>query len=314
MDRKKQILKCFDASDELTMNNPEYEKFTRRLFDFLLEMDLGEGDATQYPAKFYEKTVECAIIVKEKGVVAGLEEVTLLLTANGIQVTKNYQDGDRVKIGDVLMILSGQAGKILALERTILNVLQRLCGIATMTSRYRERIPGEDTFIIGTRKTLWGFWDKRAVQCGGGLTHRLNLQDAAMLKENHLNLLKTSQEEKYLNVGLENIVKNNPRLRFVEVEVTDEKEFWQAAYALDQLHTAIPKVIMFDHFTLAQIKKNISEMELKGLYAGILLEASGNITLDSVGKFAESGVDVISSGALTHSVPGLDLSLLFDYK
>lgn len=314
MDRKERILKCFNAQDELSVRNKKYQNFTEDMFNFLLKMDIGSGDSTQYPAKAYKKRIECAIVVKENGYVAGLEEVLHILNLYKIAVITEFIDGDKIVIGDILLKMQGESGQILKLERTILNILQRLCGIATMTSQYKERINKDDCYVIGTRKTLWGFWDKRAVQSGKGLSHRLNLEDAAMLKENHLNILKTTCNENYILQGLDNIKKNNPYLRFIEVEVTNKTEFWKVAYNLSKLRTNIPKVIMLDHFTIYQIKSLINEMELKGLYDEILLEASGNITLDNISNFAKSGVDVISSGALTHSAKGLDLSLLFDYK
>ncbi|MFP4547101.1 MAG: carboxylating nicotinate-nucleotide diphosphorylase [Fidelibacterota bacterium] len=314
MDRNEKILTCFDTTDELTITNEFYQDFTKRLFSFLIESDLGVGDASQFPAKAYQQRVECAIIVKENGVAAGLEEIQFLLKKHGIESVTETKDGDNIKLGDVLMKIRGEAGRILALERTILNILQRLCGIATMTANYRSRIKRDNCYVIGTRKTLFGYWDKKAVQCGGGLSHRLNLEDAAMLKENHLDILDKTGCDDCLDKGLEEVVKNNEKLRFVEVEVTDEKQFWKVAYSLVRLQYDVNKVIMFDHFTIHQIKKIINEMQIKGIYDDILLEASGNIDLESIGAFAESGVDVVSSGALTHSVTGLDLSLLFDYN
>jgi len=314
MARKEKILSCFDATEELKLGNQFYQDFTVRLFDFLLESDLGGGDASQFPPKAYHEQIECAIVVKENGIAAGLEEIQFLLQRHNIKSLTTIKDGDKINIGDVLMKIRGEAGDILSLERTILNILQRLCGIATMTSNYKARISSDECYVIGTRKTLFGFWDKKAVQCGGGLSHRLNLEDAAMLKENHLDILNKTGCDDCLDKGLQEIVKNNQTLRFVEVEVTSEEEFWKIAYALMRVQKNVHKVIMFDHFTIHQIKKIINEMQIKGIYDDILLEASGNITLESIGDFAESGVDVISSGALTHSVTGLDLSLLFDYK
>ncbi len=300
--------------NELRLQNEFYQDFTLRLFDFLIESDLGQGDASQFPVKAYKEQVECAIVVKENGIAAGLEEIQFLLKKHGIKSLTTIKDGDKIKTGDVLMKIRGESGDVLSLERTILNILQRLCGIATMTADYNSRIRQEGCFVSGTRKTLFGFWDKKAVQCGGGLSHRLNLEDAAMLKENHLDILNKTGCDDCLDKGLEEVVKNNENLRFIEVEVTDEEQFWKVAYALVRLQYDVNKVIMFDHFTIHQIKKIINEMQIKGIYDNILLEASGNITLESIADFARSGVDVVSSGALTHSVTGLDLSLLFDYK
>ncbi|MBN2279362.1 MAG: carboxylating nicotinate-nucleotide diphosphorylase [Candidatus Marinimicrobia bacterium] len=312
MSRKEKILNCFNARDELSIDNARYQDFTRRLFNFLLEEDLGKGDVSQYPPAAFGKKIECAIIVKEEGVVAGLEEIIFLLGQYRVKVLTDFLDGDIIKIGDVLLKLQGEAGKILALERTVLNILQRFCGIATMTARYQSRIGRQDCFIIGTRKTLFGFWDKKAVQSGGGLTHRLNLEDAVMLKENHLDLLKKNGVSIFET--LENIIRKNKGLRFIEIEVTYEQEFWEMARNLEKVKFDVPKVLMFDHFTVHQIRNLIEEMQKRGIYDDLLLEASGDITLETVSSYAEAGIDVISSGALTHSVKGLDLTLLFNYQ
>lgn len=311
MERRGKILKCFDAQNELSVENEKYRDFTLRLFNFLLESDLGDGDASQFPSEAYKEKIECTVVVKEQGVVAGLDEVRYILKQFGIKTTTDFKDGDKAGIGKILLKLNGEAGRILALERTVLNILQRLCGIATMTAKYTARVNRENCFVIGTRKTLFGLWDKRAVRCGGGLSHRLNLEDAAMLKENHLNILKKYDRLDDLHEALEAVVQSNKSLRFIEVEVTNEEEFWQVLRQLLRIKEDIYKVIMFDHFTIHQIKTIINELQLKGIHDDILLEASGNIDLNSVSDFAQSGVDVISSGALTHSVKGLDLSLLF---
>ncbi len=314
MTRSNKILACFNAEKKLSIENKEYQEFATGLFNFLLDADIGRGDASQYPADAYKKRVECAIVAKERGIVSGVDIIRFLLDKYKVKSLTDFSEGDTIDVGQILLKIQGDAGTILALERTILNILQRLCGIATMTSKYKHCIQRDDCYIIGTRKTLFGLWDKKAVQAGGGLSHRLNLKDGAMLKENHLNLLRATGDDDYLLDGLKAVLKNNKALRFIEVEVTSEEEFWTVTKSMLRLNSDIHKVIMFDHFTIGRIKTIIEAMQRKGIYNEILLEASGNVDLNSVGKYAESGVDVISSGALTHSVKGLDLSLLFDYK
>ncbi len=312
MNRELMIRNCFDAKSELSISNEKYIKFTKELFNFLLKMDIEDGDSSQHPLEYYKKVISCSIIVKEKGIAAGLDEISFLLKEEGLGLHTNFKDGDEINIGDELYLIRGEAGKILSIERTVLNILQRLCGIASLTKKYTEKIKRSDCFVMGTRKTLWGYWDKQAVRCGGGLSHRLNLADAAMLKENHLSLLKSSNKENLLEFGLSEIIKNSPNLRFVEVEVTSIEEFWYVVKNLVELEKNIPGVIMFDHFKPEQIKSLIRELKQKGLYDKILLEASGNITLKTIYEYSKSGIDVVSSGALTHSAPGLDLSLIFN--
>ncbi len=312
MNRELMIRNCFDAKSELSISNEKYIKFTKELFNFLLKMDIEDGDSSQHPLEYYKKVISCSIIVKEKGIAAGLDEISFLLKEEGLGLHTNFKDGDEINIGDELYLIRGEAGKILSIERTVLNILQRLCGIASLTKKYTEKIKRSDCFVMGTRKTLWGYWDKQAVRCGGGLSHRLNLADAAMLKENHLSLLKSSNKENLLEFGLSEIIKNSQNLRFVEVEVTSIEEFWYVVKNLVELEKNIPGVIMFDHFKPEQIKSLIRELKQKGLYDKILLEASGNITLKTIYEYSKSGVDVVSSGALTHSAPGLDLSLIFN--
>jgi nicotinate-nucleotide pyrophosphorylase (carboxylating) len=164
--------------------------------------------------------------------------------------------------------------------------------------------------VAATRKTLWGIIDKSALQYGGGLTHRLGLSDAAMLKENHLAVLRKSGNPQALPHALRSIVRNDPLLSFVEIEVTNDDEFRQAVAAFRNLTTDVYRVIMFDHFKPEKIRDLVATTKAEGVYSEILFEASGNITLETIRNYADAGVDVVSVGALTHSVKSTDYSLL----
>jgi nicotinate-nucleotide pyrophosphorylase (carboxylating) len=154
--------------------------------------------------------------------------------------------------------------------------------------------------------------DKRAIQCGGGLTHRLGLHDAAMLKENHLAILRKSKNPDSLKLAVTEMISAYPYLRFIEIEVTNTDEYREMLGYMKNITAPFPFVIMFDHFAPEQIPALIVEAKAKKLYNHILFEASGNISIETIRDYAESGVDVISIGALTHSVTSADFSLLFD--
>ncbi|MFH1212809.1 MAG: carboxylating nicotinate-nucleotide diphosphorylase [Candidatus Neomarinimicrobiota bacterium] len=308
--RVKQVRQCFDASDELRVSRKYYRQMVLAFLENLLTIDTGVGDATQNPPKFYNR--KCTAIIKAKSptIVAGLAEIRAFLHHKDLKSESEFQDGDRADAGEIVLTIKGRAGQILNLERIILNVFQRLSGIATVTAEYSQAIAGLPCFVAATRKTLWGAIDKSALQYGGGLTHRLGLSDAAMLKENHLAILKKSGDPQVLLTALKAIAAVEPPLRFVEIEITNDDEFRQVVDAYKNLTMDIYRVIMFDHFTPENIKRLIEATKSEGAYQQILFEASGNITLETIRGYASSGVDVVSVGALTHSVKSADYSLL----
>lgn len=310
LSRIEQVRKCFDASAELRLDHKYYRQLVLAFLDNLLAMDTGSGDAARQPAEYYNHKVPAIIKAKSPGVIAGLAEIRAFLDHHGLKSTSNFSDGDPVKGGETILTIKGPAGQILAVERTILNIFQRLSGIATVTAQYNQALTGLPCFVTATRKTLWGIIDKSALQYGGGLTHRLGLSDAAMLKENHLAVLKKSSDPQALLTALKAIIANDPPLRFVEVEVTTDDEFQQVVETYKQLTTDICRVIMFDHFSPDNIRRLIEATKTAGVYSQILFEASGNITLETIRDYASAGVDVVSVGALTHSVKSTDYSLL----
>jgi len=306
------IRNAFDAADELNLSRSSYRDTVYSFFAKMIEEDVNSGDVSLMPRQPYESMLQARIIAKSPAVLAGLDETVYFASRRGLQMQSDFKNGDHVKSGDVLLRISGKAAEILTIERSILNILQRLSGIATTTKSYADRIAGTDTFVVGTRKTLWGLLDKRAIQCGGGLTHRLGLHDAAMLKENHLAILRDSANPNALRNAVTEMISAYPYLRFIEIEVSNADEFRAILGYLKNITAPFPFVIMFDHFEPDQISALIDEAKSKKLYTHILFEASGNITLDTLRPFAESGVDVISVGALTHSVTSADFSLLIE--
>jgi nicotinate-nucleotide pyrophosphorylase (carboxylating) len=308
------IQNAFNAIEELDLQKPPYREAVVALFSRMLNEDLGQGDVSLTPQETYKTNLKAQIIAKSPSIIAGLEETVFFLDTQNIKCTSKYNSGDAISNIDTLLNVEGKATQILSLERTILNILQRLCGIASMTHSYVDQISGTSAFITATRKTLWGLPDKRAVQCGGGLTHRLGLHDAAILKENHLAILHQSKNQNLFKQAISDIIATYPYLKFIEIEVTNAEEFMRTLTYLRKITAPFPFVIMFDHFTPDQIPELISKTKQIHLYNNILFEASGDISLENVRDYAETGVDVISVGALTHSVTSADLSLLIDNK
>ena len=312
INRDNVIRNAFDAADELDLSRSSYRDTVNSFLKKMIDEDVDSGDVSLIPRQSYESALKAKIIAKSPAVIAGLDETIYFASRHDLQIQSDFKNGDLVKSGDILLRVTGKAAEILTLERSILNILQRLSGIATTTKSYVDTIAGTNTFIVGTRKTLWGLLDKHAIQCGGGLTHRLGLHDAAMLKENHLAVLRKSDNPDALRNAVTQMISAYPYLRFIEIEVSHTDEFRAILGYLKNITAPFPFVIMFDHFEPDQISALINEAKSKKLYSHILFEASGNITLDTIRSFAESGVDVISVGALTHSVTSADFSLLIE--
>lgn len=307
--RKQLVQAIFDASAELTLNNQRYARQVDHFYQALLNFDRQRRDVALRPARFYRQNVRAVIIAKSPTIVAGVAEIQYATRRSDLIIQPNYPDGQAIAAGEILMQISGTSATILTYERTILNLLQRLSGIATATHELCQLLTGFDTRLAATRKTLWGWLDKKAVALGGGLTHRLGLHDAAMLKENHLAVLHQCGE-KALTFALRRL--SNSQIRFIEVEVKNAVEFYQMAELFQTLPPQPAHVIMFDHFDPAEITGLIEDLKKRGCYDSILLEASGNINAERLRLYAASGVDVISVGALTHSVRSADFSLLIE--
>ncbi|WP_202081467.1 carboxylating nicotinate-nucleotide diphosphorylase [Caldalkalibacillus salinus] len=258
-----------------------------------LEEDLRHGDLT---APLFEGKEEKAWIrVKKPGIIAGLPIARMVFgeLSPEIKYIAHAHDGQYVQPGDVIAELEGPIADILAGERLALNLLQRLSGIATMTRDYVEQTEGSDCRIIDTRKTTPGLreLEKYAVTIGGGHNHRFGLFDLAMLKDNHIKAAGSITE------AVRRLRLHLPHSAKIEVEVE----------TLDQVHEALEAevdIVMLDNMTVKQMKEAVHIINGQAL-----VEASGGISLDDVRPIAETGVDVISVGALTHSVQALDISL-----
>jgi nicotinate-nucleotide pyrophosphorylase (carboxylating) len=264
----------------------------------LLADDVGEGDVTTAAVVPAKRNVDALIIAKADGIIAGVQEATILAEAVGLEVSEQIADRAKVKKGEIVMKLQGDAATILTVERTLLNLLSRMSGIATATKSLVEKIHQAKlkTRIAATRKSAPGllYFDKKAVATGGGDPHRLHLDDMILIKDNHI----------VVAGGLENALKaakaNASFTKKIEVEVTSPIDASKAA-------RLGADIIMFDNFSSAQIREAVDLLSKMG-YKG-LTEASGGITAENLLEYAATGVDLISLGALTHSVKALDISL-----
>ena len=261
--------------------------------------DVGNGDHTSLSTIPENKTGKARLLVKEDGVLAGatlaieiFREVDSLLV---VQINKT--DGSTISIGDIVLTVEGSVRSILKAERLVLNCMQRMSGIATTTAKYVKEIEGCKAKILDTRKTtpLLRAFEKQAVVFGGGYNHRFGLYDMILIKDNHVD--SSGSITLALKHAADYLVKNNLSLPF-EIETRSLAEVREA------LSAGIANRIMLDNFTPELIKEAILIIDGK-----TETEASGGITLTNIRKYAETGVDYISVGALTHSVKSLDLSL-----
>jgi nicotinate-nucleotide pyrophosphorylase (carboxylating) len=265
-----------------------------------LSEDLGYGDITSEALIPAEQRASARLYYREPGVAAGLEEAATLLTMLGCAVKLQARDGAEVKPRQILLEATGTARTLLATERLTLNLVSHMAGIATATAeavkRAHEANPG--VRVAATRKTLPGLrgFEKRAVELGGGDTHRLRLDDCVLIKDNHLSLLLSVSEAIRLAKAKASFTKK------IEIEVRTAEQAEEAA-------RAGADIIMFDNMDPPRIREVLGYLASKGLRVGRFFEASGGITLDDVGEYAAAGVDVVSLGCLTHSVRALDVKL-----
>jgi len=269
------------------------------LRDFLSE-DLGYGDITSEALIPAEQRASARLYFREPGVAAGLEETEVLLKMLGCVVKLVARDGAEVKPRQVLLEATGTARTLLASERLILNIVSHMAGIATATAEAVKQAHevNPDIRVAATRKTLPGLrgFEKRAVMLGGGDTHRLRLDDCVLIKDNHLSLLLSVSEAIRLAKAKASFTKK------IEIEVRTADQAEEAA-------RAGADIIMFDNMDPPRIREVLGQLASRGLRVGRLFEASGGITLDNVGEYAATGVDVVSIGSLTHSVRALDVKL-----
>mgnify|MGYP002977629243 CR=1 FL=1 len=277
---------------------PEYKPFVDALIELAIREDIGDGDHTSLCCIPATEKGRMRLLCKQEGILAGIEIAQLVLRRldPDMQFEQILRDGDRVKPGDVAFYVSGRLRSLLQAERILLNIMQRMSGIATMTHRYAEQLKGTNTRVLDTRKTTPGMriLEKMAVKIGGGVNHRIGLFDMILLKDNHVDF--AGGIDKAINRAKEYCKEKGKDLK-IEIEVRNFDELQQV------LDLGGVDRIMFDNFTPAMTKKAV-EM-VGGRYE---TESSGGITFDTLRDYAECGVDFISVGALTHSVKGLDMS------
>jgi len=221
--RDKLVLEFWDRKADLRIKNKEYAKFVNDLIKILLKQDINKGDITSN-SLIKNKGITAFIVAKEEGTVAGLEEFSLINKDLKLKFFK--KDGDKIKAGDILIEIKGNAKKILERERVSLNLLQRMSGISTLVSELNKKLNNKIK-LAATRKTLWGLLDKKAVSIGGGLTHRLNLNDGIIIKDNHL---------KILNGNFESIINSvKDKSKYIEIEVEDKKQALAAAKTIAKI-------------------------------------------------------------------------------
>jgi nicotinate-nucleotide pyrophosphorylase (carboxylating) len=268
----------------------------KRLIELALEEDLGRGDVTSESLIPLDQLTRGEVLVKAAGVLAGLEVAAAVFHAVDPDLvwTPLARDGDVVSPGQVVAHVAGRARSLLAAERTALNFLQRLSGIATCTARYVESLRGTRARLVDTRKTTpgWRWLEKMAVRCGGGFNHRLDMSGGVLIKDNHLALSHND-----IHGAVRAARSYAPHTVRVEVEVTD-------LAGVEAALSAGADIILLDNMGLPEMRRATESVAGRAL-----LEASGGITLETVRAVAETGVDLISSGAITHSVKALDISL-----
>ena len=266
----------------------------KQLLQFLAE-DIQSGDITS--ALLPNKKIKAKIISREQGIVAGVKFAKYIFQSKRCAVRIFIKDGSRLKPNQTILQVSGSVKSILSCERTVLNLLSRMSGIATQTNYLVSQIKkySKKTKLYSTRKTAPGlrYFDKEAVKIGGGHKHRMALDDMVMIKDNHL----------LVSNSIEDIIKKaRKQHKHVEVEVESQRD---AILAVNSGAT----IVMLDNFSPAQIQKTITALQKKKLRNKVKLEASGGINSKNIAAYAKTGVDMISVGSITNSVKGLDLSL-----
>ena len=266
----------------------------KELLRFISE-DVQSGDITS--VLLPKNKIKAKIISRENGILAGVKFAGDIFRLKGCSVKIIKKDGVKVKPNQIILQVSGNARIILSCERTALNLISRMSGIATHTNLLVSKIRkiNKKTKLYSTRKTAPGlrFFDKEAVEIGGGHKHRMSLNEMVMIKDNHLLVSKSMKD----------IIKNaRKRHKNVEVEVESQRDAILAA-------NTGATIIMLDNFSPGQIKKTITALQKKKLRNKVKLEASGGINSKNIAAFAKTGVDMISVGSITNSVKGLDLSL-----
>lgn len=278
----------------------KYSGLVNRIIDLALQEDLGSGDVATEALVAREAQAHARLVAKGEGVVSGqwVAERVFAHLDGGVRYRAICPDGGRVKRGDLIAEINGPYASLLEGERTTLNFLQHLSGIATVTSKYVAAIGDLPTRLLDTRKTAPGqrVLEKRAVVDGGGANHRMGLYDLAMIKDNHIAVAGGIRQ------AVEGVRKHIPVYMKVEVETSTLEE-------VDEALACGVEIIMLDNMDVETMRAAVRRIGGRAL-----VEASGNVTLERVRAIAETGVDFISSGAITHSAPILDISMKMGEK
>lgn len=271
------------------------------LIDDLLNLafaeDVGDGDHTTLSTIPAEAMGKQKLIIKENGILAGVEIARKVFEKFDpqLKMTTYIEDGAHVKVGDIVFIVEGPVRSLLQTERVMLNIMQRMSGIATVTAKYQEKLSGLKTKVLDTRKTTPGLrmLEKEAVRIGGGCNHRIGLFDMILIKDNHVDFAGGIKEA--VTAAKKYCAETGRDLK-IEVEVRNTDEIMQV------LELGVDR-IMLDNFTPERTKEAVALINGR-----VEIESSGGITIDTLRQYGECGVDYISVGALTHSVKGLDMS------
>lgn len=262
--------------------------------------DLGFEDITTCALIPAEMQVKGQIISKEEGIVAGVKLAVEIFTEFGVETKIMKNDGEKIQKDQIIMKISGDPHKILSLERTVLNLMMRMSGIATLTAKMVDKVKNVNPNVIvaGTRKTTPGlqFFEKDAIRSGGGDTHRYRLDDSILIKDNHLALVGDVAE------AISRARKYASFTKKIEIEVENIEDTLQAA-------RAGADIIMLDNMSPEEVMNVLSVLEKEKLRDDVIIEVSGGINSDNIVHFAKTGIDVISTGYMTHSARSLDLSL-----
>lgn len=276
----------------------QYENLINKLIDLGIEEDINTGDITTESIIPESMTATATMTAKQDGVISGLEIVKMVYDRfqDDVVFTPYFNNGDHVKKGDVILKIEATYPTLLRGERLSLNIFQRMCGIATETARYVKELAGTHTQLLDTRKTAPGLrvLDKMAVKHGGGTNHRMGLYDMAMIKDNHIKMAGGIAK------AVEQVRSRIPSEIKIEVEATNLDEVRQAI-------EAGADIIMLDNMNNAAMTEAVAV--IRKAEKGIKTEASGNMNIERLHEVAETGVDFISVGALTHTVKGMDISM-----
>lgn len=292
-----------DAHTELRVTNKNYLKAVNLyVWEAYQQDNIGSDVSTKAFLGTGRKTIRAKIRTNDEGILAGMQEATWLLNKLALRIIKAEKDGSILRKGEYILEIEGRTSVVLSVERTLLNLFQRMSGVATKTKRLSGKMP-KGVRLLATRKTLWGLLDKRAVTLGGGGTHRLNLGDAILIKENHIALVSN------LKRSLKRIFSRASKVRFVEIELESPKEVEGFLEIYEKLKKMLREgdgiVVMLDNFTPVEIKKVIQPLA----QAGIFVELSGGINEKNIARYNIAGVSAISSGSITTQAPNLDFSM-----